>query len=84
MADKQGGAGGESESAKLRSEIIRLASKKLEAIFSKTQEDEVGKVLDKRRRKWRKRHGLHENACKNDSQKHVVATVVCKQCLVAH
>lgn len=74
MADKQGGAGGESESAKLRSEIIRLASKKLEAIFSKTQEDEVGKVLDKRRRKWRKRHGLHENACKNDSQKHVVAT----------
>ena len=66
MADKQDG--GESESFKLRAEIVGLASKRLEAISSKSKEEKILKILDKRRRKWRKRHGLHRDKRKNDNQ----------------
>lgn len=59
MADKHG----ESESFKLRTEIGNLASKRLEAICSKSRREEIFKVLGKRRKKWRRRHG-HENTCK--------------------
>ena len=63
MADKHG----ESESFKLRTEIGSLASKRLEAISSKSRREEIFKVLSKRRKKWRRRHG-YENTCKTQKR----------------
>lgn len=61
MADKQGGetakAEASSESALLREEIVSLISSRLETIGINPPRQEISKVLNKRKKKWRKRHG---------------------------
>ena len=48
-----------SESAQLREEIVRLVKRRLEETSSKKLEElGIGKILCKRKRKWRKKHNL--------------------------
>ena len=48
-----------SESARLREEIVRLISRKLEeSIPKKSKCLKIAKILSKRKRKWRKKHNL--------------------------
>ena len=58
MADKQGGevTKADSESALLREEIVSLISSRLESIGINPTKQEISKVLNRRKKKWRKRH----------------------------
>ncbi len=46
------------DSSILSSEIISLASKRLEALCEESRREQVAKLLLNRRRKWRKKHKL--------------------------
>ena len=48
-----------SESARLREEIVNFITRRLEESISKKPKNlELGKILCKRKRKWRKKHKL--------------------------
>ena len=60
MADNSEGGNGSSSSniAELRKQVITLVARKFEGTLEKPIDDVVSKVLNKRRKKWRKRHKL--------------------------
>ena len=56
MADKQ--TAPLLDSAVLSEEILSLASKRLDALCEKSRREQVSKILNRKRQKWRKRHKL--------------------------
>lgn len=63
MADKNTSESSQQAcSSVLSREIVSLASKRLDALCEESRREKVAKLLDRRRKKWRKRHKLEPPA----------------------
>ncbi len=61
MADKQDeGSNDVDESSRLRGDLVALVSQRLGTLCKGYGEEALAKVLNKRRKKWRKRHKLQQ------------------------